>query len=93
MLVGMRIAPQRSESEWKAHCDGRSRRRVRKVEASWILGLVLSTIVRFVGAKQIQCVAMRRRSRAERFAPATLQAERRKVKAKGQLGVPPAVTV
>jgi hypothetical protein len=66
---------------------------VRKVEASWISGLLSLRVVVVVGAKLIQCVAMRRRSRGDGFAPATPQAETGTVNAKGQLEVPPAVTV
>jgi hypothetical protein len=75
MLVGRRSALKRYGSGLKAHCDGRSRRRERKVEASWLLRLMSSRIVVIVGAKLIRCVAMRRRSRGDEFAPATPPAE------------------
>ena len=59
MLEGKRRALMRFDSGWKAHCDGRSRRREPKAEALWTLGLPSSRVVVIVYAKLIQCVAMR----------------------------------
>jgi hypothetical protein len=53
MLVGKRTALLRSESAWRAHCDERSRRTGRKVEASWNLGLFPSKVVVIVGAELV----------------------------------------
>jgi hypothetical protein len=75
MLEGKRRALMRPNSGWKAHCDGRSRRRELKVEALWTLGLPSLRVVVSVYAKLIQCVAMRRRRRNDGFAPASPQAE------------------
>jgi hypothetical protein len=66
----------RFDSGWKAHCDGRSRRREPKVEALWTVGLPSSRVVVIVYAKLIQHVAMRRRRRNDGFAEtATAQRE------------------
>jgi hypothetical protein len=56
---GEEKSADRFDSGWKAHCDGRSRRREPKVEALWTLGLPSSRVVVIVYAKLIQCVAMR----------------------------------